>query len=77
MIPLAYVIRSNIDVPTQAKPLQANEPHSEQHGSVEAGMVARVLHMHALYCDGNSVVYYHLEEAMCGATYAASIEPFQ
>ena len=39
-IPLAYVIRSNVDVSPQAPPLQENQPHSEQHGSVEAEMVA-------------------------------------
>ena len=63
-----------MDVSPQAPPLQANQPHSEQHGSVEAKMVTRVLHMHALYHDDNSAVFYHLEEAACGTTYAASIK---
>ena len=77
MIALAYAIRSNVDVSPQAPPLKASQPHSEQHGSVEAEMVARALHAHALYHDDNSAVYYHLEEPTCGTTYAASIKPFQ
>ena len=74
---MAYVIRSNVDVSPQAPPLQANQPHFEQHGFVQAQMVARTLHTHALYCNDNSDVYYHLEEAMCETTYVASIKPFQ
>ena len=74
---MAYAIRSNIDVPPQAPPLQANQPHSEQHGSVEAKLVTRVSHTHALYHDDNLAVYYQLEEAMHGTTYVASIKPFQ
>ena len=74
---MAYVIRSNIDVPPQAPPLQANQTHSEQHGSVEAKLVMRASHTHALYCDDNMAVYYHLEEVTHGTTYAASIKPFQ
>ena len=76
-MPLAYVIRSNIDVSPQTPPLQANPLHSEQHGSVKAKMITRALHTHALYHDDNSAVYYYLEEATCGTTYAASIKPFQ
>ena len=77
MIPLAYIFRSNVVVSPQAPPLQANQPHSEQHGSVEAKMIARLLRTHALYRDDSLAVYYHLEEAMHGTTYAASIKPFQ
>ena len=76
-IPLAYVIRANVDVPPQAPPVQVNQLHSEQHGSVEAELIARVSHAHALYHDDNLAVYYHLEESMHGTTYAASIKPFQ
>ena len=34
-------------------------------------------HTHAHFRDDNSVVYYHLEEATRGTSYAASIKPFQ
>ena len=37
----------------------------------------RAAHTHALFRDDNSVVYYHLEEATRGTSYAASIKPFQ
>ena len=74
---MAYVIRSNVDVSPQSPPLHAYQPHSEQHGSVEAEMVTRGLHTHALYHDDNSAVYYHLEEEMCGTTYVPSVKPFQ
>ena len=55
MIPLAYVIRIDPQVPGLAPPLALNQPHSTEH----------------------SVVYYHLEEATRGASYAASIKFFR
>ena len=39
--------------------------------------VTRASHTHALFRDDNSVVYYHLEKATRGTSYAASIKPFQ
>ena len=77
MIPLAYVIRIDPEVPGNAPPLAANQPHSTEHGTVEGELVARAAHTHALFRDDNSVVYYHLEEATRGTSYAASIKPFQ
>ena len=77
MIPLAYVIRIDPQVPGLAPPLAANQPHSTEHGSVEGELIARAAHTHALFRDDNSVVYYHLEEATRGTSYAASIKPFQ
>ena len=78
MIPLAYVIRIDPQVPGNAPPLAANQPHSTEHGSVEGELVARAAHTHALFRDDNSVVYYHLEEATRRTSYAASsIKPFQ
>ena len=44
---------------------------------MEAELIARAAHTHALFRDDNSVVYYHLEEATRGTSYAASIKPFQ
>ena len=40
-------------------------------------VVPRAAHTHALFRDDNSGVYYHLEEATRGTSYAASIKPFQ
>jgi hypothetical protein len=76
-IPLAYVTRASGAVlgpcPTRATDL----PHSTEHGSVEADLVARAEHTHPLFRDDNSTVYYHLEEATRTTIYAASIKPFQ
>ena len=44
---------------------------------MEGERIARDSHTHALFRDDNSVVYYHLEEATRGTSYAASIKPFQ
>ena len=77
MIPLAYVIRIDPQVPGPAPTLAPNQSHSTEHGSVEGELIARASHNHALFRDDNSVVYYHLEEATRGTSYAASIKPFQ
>ena len=77
MIPLAYVIRTDEDVPVMAPPLQAGQPHSEAHGSIEGEMIARASHTHAMFRDDNAAVYYALEEATRSPSYAASIKPFQ
>ena len=77
MIPLAYVIRMNQDVPAVAPPLQAGQPHSEAHRSIEGEMIARASHTHAMFRDDNAAVYFVLEEATRSMSYAASIKPFQ
>ena len=77
MSPLAYVIQIDPQVPGPAPTLAPNQPHSTEHGSVEGELIARASHTHALFRDDNSVVYYHLEEATRGTSYAASIKPFQ
>ena len=63
MIPLAYVIDVDVNVPAPPPQLTVNQPHSDEHGSVEAELVACLSHTHLLYCDDNSSVYFHLEEA--------------
>ena len=75
-IPLTYVIRATVDVPA-APALANNEPHSTEHGSVEAELVARASHTHALYRDDNKKVYHYLEKATRGTMYSASIKPFE
>jgi hypothetical protein len=76
-IPLAYVVRSDPVVPNQAPPLMNNQPFSTVHGSVEAELIARASHDHALFKDDNALVYYYIEEATRTTVYAASIKPFQ
>ena len=73
MIPLAYVICANANVPAQPPQLTVNQPHSDEHGSMETELVAHSSHTHALYHDDNLLVYFHLKEANQGTTYATSI----
>ena len=77
MIPLAYVFQIDPQVPGPSPTLAPNQPHSTEHGSVEGELIARASHTHALFRDDNSVVYYHLEEAIRGTSYAVSTKPFQ
>ncbi len=74
-IPLTYVIREQENVPA-APQLAINQPHSIEHGSVEAELVARASHIHALFRDDNVSVYHYLEEATRSTSYAASIKPY-
>jgi hypothetical protein len=76
MIPLAYVVRADVAPPAPTA-LANNLPYSVEHGSVEGEMIARASHGHALFRDDNSAVYYLLEEATRGTSYAPTIKPFQ
>ena len=77
MIPLAYIIRSAVQVPVAAPALNNNQPHSLEHGSIKLELIAHASHTHALYQDDNLTVYHYLEEATCSTSYAATIKPFQ
>ena len=76
-IPLAYIIHDEPNPPAAALPLAAGQPHSIEHGSVEAELIPQASHTHALFCNDNSDLYYVMEEATWGTQYAASIKPFQ
>ena len=76
-IPLAYIIRDELNPPAVAPPLAPGQPHSIKHGSVEAEQIARASCTHALFRNDNSDLYFLLEEATQGTQYAASIKPFQ
>ena len=76
-IPLSYVIRDDVAVPAAAPALLPNLPHSEEHGSVQGELVARASHDHALFRDDNQSVYHHIEAAMRGTQYAATVKRFQ
>ena len=75
-IPLSYVVRADVQVPAAAPALMNNQPHSEEHGSMIAEMVARASHDHAAFADDNEDVYYMVEEATRSTQYAASIRTF-
>lgn len=76
-IPLSYVIRDDATVPATCPDRANDQPYSQSHGSIEADLVARASHTHNLYRDDNASVYYKLEEATRGTSYADSIKPFQ
>ena len=76
-IPLAYVVRESPEVVDPCPTIQAGAPHAAEYDSVEAELIARASHTHALYRVDNSTVYYKMEEATRGTSYAASIKPFQ
>ena len=75
--PLAYVVRKDVAVPMPCPPLAANQPYSEEHGSIEEDLIHRADHTHGLYKNDNAAVYYKLEEATRSTSYAASIKPYQ
>ena len=77
MVPLSYVIREDAAVPAAVPALAQNQPHSTQQGSVEADMIARASHTHALFRNDNKKVYHLLESATRSTQYAATIKPFQ
>ena len=62
-IPLAYIIRDELNPPAAAPPIAPGQPDSIKHGSVEAELIARALHTHALFHTDNSDLYFLLEEA--------------
>jgi hypothetical protein len=74
---LYYVIQADVAVLGAEPRLATGQPYSDEHGSVEAEMIARASHVHALFREDNAKVYYYLEEAMRGTSYAASIKPYQ
>ena len=76
-IPLAYIIHDVLNPPATAPPLAPGQPHSLEYGSVEAELIARASHAHALFCNDNFDLYLLLEEATRGTQYVASIKPFQ
>jgi hypothetical protein len=76
-IPLAYVVRQEVEVPFTAPELANGQPYAEVYGSVEAELIARASHNHPMFREDNAAVYYLLEEATRSTGYAASIKPFQ
>ena len=76
-IPLANIIRDEPNPPAAAPPLAPGQPHSIEHGSVEAELIAQASHTHALFWNDNSDLYFLLEKATRSTPYAASIKPFQ
>lgn len=76
-IPLAYLIREEVEVPHVAPDLLPNKPYSEAHGSVVNELIARATHTHDLFNEDNGQLFTLIEEAVRGTQYAASISPFK
>ena len=72
-----YIVREDIDVPAACPPQAIDQPYSEERGYIEGDLIRRSLHTHGLYRDDRALVYYKLEEATRGASYADSIRPLQ
>ena len=75
--PLAYVTREVEAVDAPAPPLELNEPHSVEHGSVIQEMVHRLSHTNALFRTDNAAVFDDVELGVRGTKYTASIAPFK
>ena len=71
------MIRGEVSVPVASPPIEAGQPHSTDHGSVEDELISCAAHTHTLYRDDNSEVYYKLEEARISTAYANYIKPLQ
>ena len=58
------MVRESV-VPVRPLPqLAQDSPHSEDHGSIEEEMVEFASHVHCLFRNDSSSVYYHLEESV-------------
>lgn len=62
---LSYVIHEDATfVPNNAHTLVINQPYWAEFGSIEGDLIALASHLHALFHNYNSKVYYYLEEAV-------------
>jgi len=75
-VPISYVGRTNVAVPDTSD-LLANKPYSEEHGSIETELIARVSHDHPLFGDDSAKVFNFLEEATRGTAVALTIAPYK
>eukprot|EP00957_Ditylum_brightwellii_P066895 5077073-Ditylum_brightwellii.AAC.1 len=51
--------------------------HGEEYASIKDKLVALASYAYALYCEHNANLYFSLEEAVRGTSYASSFKPFQ
>ena len=76
-IPLIYVTRDNVDVPAVCPDRANGQPHTTQHGSVKADLIARASHVDGMFSEDNESVYYASEEGTRGTQYADTIQPYK
>ena len=74
--PVVYVI--NEHGATTARPaFSANQPHSEEYGSVESELVKLLSWNHPLFKNDNNNVFDRMERALIGTSYASTIVRFR
>ena len=71
---MIYVARELIEVANVCPALATVKLSSEEHGSIEDDLIARASHNHGLFRDDRAEVYYNLDKATRGTTYADSIK---
>ena len=71
--PLVYMVKDDSVIPATSPPLLMNQPHSEEHRSVEEELINRLKHISPVFKDTNQKVYHSLEEATRGTAYASSV----
>jgi hypothetical protein len=74
--PLTYVTREKVDVEDPLPVLLQGKPYSDKYGSAEDELVALTSHTSGLYRVDNAAVYYAVNLATQGTTYASSVTPF-
>lgn len=75
--PVAYVVRAVAAVDVIPPARQAGDPHSEETGSIEGDLTARMIHNHPLFKVDNGSVFDMIEIAVRGHDVAATIAPFR
>ena len=75
--PVAYVVRAVAAVDVNPPARQDGDPHSEETGSIEGDLTARMTHNHPLFKVDNGSVFDMIEIAVRGHDVAATIAPFR
>ena len=75
--PLDCVLRSVEAVPAIGPVFLPNQAYSEEHGSVEGELIARLSFDHPLYRNDNAQVYQELAKGLGGTKYLAMILQFR
>ncbi len=75
--PLTWIFRESVNVAVAAPALMADQPYSEEHGSVAEELVHRLPHTHPLYRIDNATCFSQIVTATLGTSYASTITPFK
>ena len=75
--PLDYVVRAIAAVEPIPPARQIGDPHSEETGSIDGDLMARMPHNHPLFKVDNGLTFNMIELSVCGHDVAATIAPFR